>query len=161
MLLLVKLQASATLLKVTLLNGCFSRFFNCAHGTKLRNAPNIMNELFKGKIFNGEVHSWRRGVVVITTAQLHSTKPELRFCPDPNPACGALEIRNGENLWQWSRLEMAKRLPSVTIPKKQFIIIIRPETYFVLKELHCKRASWHYFEMARYLKRKLTQLFLQ
>ena len=22
---------------------------------------------------------WRRGVVVITTAQLHSTKPELRF----------------------------------------------------------------------------------
>ena len=23
---------------------------------------------------------WRRGVVVITTAQLHSTKPELRFC---------------------------------------------------------------------------------
>ena len=23
---------------------------------------------------------WRHGVVVINTAQLHSTKPELRFC---------------------------------------------------------------------------------
>ena len=29
---------------------------------------------------------WRRGVVVITTAQLHSTKPELRFCTGLNPA---------------------------------------------------------------------------
>ena len=28
-------------LKVTLLNGHFSRFLNCAHGTKLRNAPHI------------------------------------------------------------------------------------------------------------------------
>ena len=28
---------------------------------------------------------WRRGVVVITTAQLHSTKPELRFCAGSNP----------------------------------------------------------------------------
>ena len=31
-------------------------------------------------------HMWRRGVVVITTAQLHSTKPELRFCANSNPA---------------------------------------------------------------------------
>ena len=27
------------LLKVTLLHGCFSRFLNCAHNTKSRNAP--------------------------------------------------------------------------------------------------------------------------
>ena len=27
-----------------------------------------------------QVILWHRGVVVITTAQLHSTKPELRFC---------------------------------------------------------------------------------
>ena len=27
------------------------------------------------------------GVVVITTAQLHSTKPKLRFCAASNPAC--------------------------------------------------------------------------
>ena len=40
----------------------------------------------------------RRGVVVITTAQLHSTKSELRFCAGSNSACGVLEIRDGEDL---------------------------------------------------------------
>ena len=43
---------------------------------------------------------WHCGVVVITTAQLHSTKPELRFCTDSNPACGVSEIWDGKNLWQ-------------------------------------------------------------
>ena len=37
-------------------------------------------------------------VVVITTAQLHSRKPELRFCAGSNPARGVLEIRDGEDL---------------------------------------------------------------
>ena len=37
----------------------------------------------------------RHGVVVITTAQLHSTKPELRFCASSNPVS---EIRDGEDL---------------------------------------------------------------
>ena len=41
---------------------------------------------------------WRRDVVVITTAQLHLTKPELRLCADINPACGVPEIRDGEDL---------------------------------------------------------------
>ena len=49
---------------------------------------------------------WRRGVVVITTAQLYSSKPELKFCPVSNLACGVLEIHDGEDLWQWSRLEI-------------------------------------------------------
>ena len=40
----------------------------------------------------------RRGVVVITTAQLHSTKPELRFCADSNPARGVSEFRDGKDL---------------------------------------------------------------
>ena len=41
-LLLVKLQAKpATLLKVTLLHGCFSRFLNCTNGTKSRSASHI------------------------------------------------------------------------------------------------------------------------
>ena len=35
---------------------------------------------------------------LIATAQLHSTKPELRFCAGSNPACGASEICNGEDL---------------------------------------------------------------
>ena len=33
-----------------------------------------------------------RGVVVLTTAQLHSTKPELRFCAASNP------VHDGEDL---------------------------------------------------------------
>ena len=41
---------------------------------------------------------WRYGVVVITTAQLHSNKPELRFCAGSNPAHGVSEIRDGEDL---------------------------------------------------------------
>ena len=49
---------------------------------------------------------WRRGVVVITVAQLHSTKPELRFCAGSNTARGVSEIRDGEDLLQWSRLEI-------------------------------------------------------
>ena len=40
----------------------------------------------------------RRGVLVITAAQLHSTKPELQFCAGSNPARGVLEIRDGEDL---------------------------------------------------------------
>ena len=68
---------------------------------------------------------WRRGVVVITTAQLHSTKPELRFWADSNPARGVSEIRDDEDLWQWSRLEIKlNAFRRSTIPQKQFIIII-------------------------------------
>ena len=33
----------ATLLKLTLLHGCFSRFLNCTNGTKSRNAPHLAN----------------------------------------------------------------------------------------------------------------------
>ena len=36
--------------------------------------------------------------VVITTSQLHSTKPKLRFCAGSNPARGVSEIRDGEDL---------------------------------------------------------------
>ena len=39
--------------------------------------------------FDQEGH---RGVVVITTAQLHSTKPEFRFCTGSNPARSVSEI---------------------------------------------------------------------
>ena len=38
------------------------------------------------------------GVVVITTAQLHSAKPELRLCTGSNPAHGVSEIHDGEDL---------------------------------------------------------------
>ena len=45
-----------------------------------------------------ELKLWRRGVVVITAAQLHSTKSGHRFCVDANPADGVSEICDGENL---------------------------------------------------------------
>ena len=51
-----------------------------------------------GKVETYKVQKWRHGVVVITTAQLHSTKAELRFCTGSNPARGVLEIRDGEDL---------------------------------------------------------------
>ena len=41
---------------------------------------------------------WCRGVVVITTAQLHSTKPEPRLYAGSNPARGVSEIPDGEDL---------------------------------------------------------------
>ena len=68
---------------------------------------------------------WHCGVVVSTTAQLHSTKPELRFCAGSDPACSMSEIRDGEDLRQWSRPEI--RLNAFRwsiIPQKQFTIII-------------------------------------
>ena len=39
-----------------------------------------------------------RGVVVITIAQLLSTKPEFRLCAGSDPARGVSEIRDGEDL---------------------------------------------------------------
>ena len=41
---------------------------------------------------------WRHGVVVITTAQLPSTKPKLRFWAGSYPALDVSEICDGENL---------------------------------------------------------------
>ena len=51
--------------------------------------------------------------MVITTAQLHSSKPELRFCAGSNPARGVSEIRDVEDLWQLSQLEISLGLSSV------------------------------------------------
>ena len=65
------------------------------------------------------------GVVVITTAQLHWTKPEFRFCAGLNPARGVSEICDGEDLWQWFRLEIRlNAFRRSTIQQKQLIIVI-------------------------------------
>ena len=64
----------------------------------------------------------RHGVVDITTAQLHGTKPELRLCAGSNPTRGLSEIRDGDDLWQWSWLEIRPNaFGRSTIPQKQFI----------------------------------------
>ena len=41
----------------------------------------------------------KNGVGVVTTTQVHPTKPELRFCAGSNPAHGVSEICDGEDLW--------------------------------------------------------------
>ena len=43
-------ESSATLLKVTLLHGCFSGFLNSTSGTKSRNAPQIYFRLIQVKV---------------------------------------------------------------------------------------------------------------
>ena len=42
--------------------------------------------------------SWCRVVVVITTAKLHSTKPQLTFYTGLKHFCSVTEISDGENL---------------------------------------------------------------
>ena len=60
-----------------------------------------------------------RVVVVITTAQFHSTKSELWFCAGSDPAHDVSEIRDGEDLWRWSRLEIRlNAFRRSTIPQK-------------------------------------------
>ena len=64
------------------------------------------------------------GVVVINTEELHSAIPELRFCAGSSPAHDVFKIHDGEDLCQWSRLEI--RLNDFgwsTILQKQLIII--------------------------------------
>ena len=62
-----------------------------------------------------------RVVMVMTTAQLHSTKPELRLCASSNPAPVVSEIREGEDLWQWLRMEIRlNAFRRSIIPQKQF-----------------------------------------
>ena len=68
---------------------------------------------------------WCCDVVVITTAQPHSTKAELRFCADSNPARSVLEIRDDERIYDESQFEIRlNAFRRTTTPQKQFIIII-------------------------------------
>ena len=70
----------------------------------------------------------------ITTTQLHSTKPELRFSAASNPARSVSEICNGEDLWQFVPTgNKVKRLRRSTIHQKQFIISAR--CFFTIKSV--------------------------
>ena len=72
------------------------------------------NSLLKSVPSKASSSMWPRSVVVITTAQIHLTKSELRFYAGSNSARGLSEICNGENLREWSRLEIRwKRVSSV------------------------------------------------
>ena len=97
---------------------------NDAFITNGRVISKTMNKLFINTAKNSWKQTWRRGVVVITTAQLHSIKPELRLYAGSNPARSVSEIRDGEDLLQWSCLEIRlNAFHRSTIPQKQFIII--------------------------------------
>ena len=79
--------------------------------------------------YNNSYRTWYktlwRGVVVITTAQLPLTNPELKFCRCSNPAYDVSEICDGENLLEWSQLEVRlNTFRQSAIPQKQVIIII-------------------------------------
>ena len=64
------------------------------------------------------------GVLVITTAQNYTTMPEVRFWAGSNPARVVSEIRDGEDVWKWFRLEIRlNAFRRSTKPQKQFIII--------------------------------------
>ena len=73
---------------------------------------------------------------IITTAQLHSTKPELRFCAGSNPARVVSEFPDGEDLWHWSRLEIRLNAFRLSIiPQKQFIIITKTIVLYLWSKL--------------------------
>ena len=66
---------------------------------------------------------WRLGVVVVTTTQLHSPKPQLKILRKFK-SCSQCVGDDGY-FWQWSLLEIRlNALRQSTIPQKQFIIII-------------------------------------
>ena len=63
--------------------------------------------------------------LLIKVTVFHSRKPEFRFNTGSCHAHGVSEIYDGENLWQWSWLEIRlNTFRRSTIPQKQIIIII-------------------------------------
>ena len=64
------------------------------------------------------------GVMVTTTTYFIQQSVISGSAQAQNPACGVSEIRGGEDLWQWFRLEIRlNALFRSIIPQKQFIII--------------------------------------
>ena len=109
----------------------------------------ILSSVFAGLDSSGyysvlAVLLWHHSVVVITTAQHHSPTPGLSFCTSSNPGHDLLEICDGENLWQWSWLEI--RLNAFirsTIPQKEFTIIIIFRRSNWIKNISLKVTSWN------------------
>ena len=60
----------ATLLKLTLLHGCFSRFLNCTNGTKSCNAPHMV-QWMKFSVWE---YSLMINIVMVTHIPLKKTK---------------------------------------------------------------------------------------
>ena len=85
---------------------------------------------------------------VITTAQLHSTRPEFRLCTGSHSARSVSTIRHGEDLWQWSRLEISLNVfRRLTLPQKQFIIII---IIIIMGQICCTKAGIAFWLLLAY-----------
>ena len=70
---------------------------------RVLNTPLIMKIVFSDL---GNSCTNYRYCTTNTTAQLHSSKPELRYSAGSNPASAVSEICDGEDLGQWPRLEI-------------------------------------------------------
>ena len=69
-----------------------------------------------------------------------STKTELRFYAGSNPARGVSDIRDDEDFWQWSRLEIRlNAFRRSTISQKQFILINKVKHLRLLTPFHWKK----------------------
>ena len=122
---------------------CFSYFFNVNYISLTKFYLGKINTLYNFSsltwyelqlAMKNNVDWWYHQFI-ITTPQLHSTKPEPRFCAGSNPACGMSEIHEGENLWQWSWLEIRPNaFRRSAISQKQFIIIFIWPCDFLLKQ---------------------------
>ena len=104
-------------------------------------------------------------LVVITTAQLHSTKPELRFCAGSKPARGVSEIRDGEDLTMVPAGNKAKCLSLVNHTTKtihQFIMQMPfPKLFLPINSNHSDSImlSWSYSTNVVFLVKFSDQLF--
>ena len=105
--------------------GHFIKLSRIAASKNLLVADSGDTSFFINSCYSLPSYLWHRGVVVITTAQLHSTKPELRICAGSTPARDVSEICDGEDLWKWSWLELRlNAFRRSTIIQKQFITIV-------------------------------------
>ena len=112
-LLLVKLQDS--LLKITLLHGCFSRFLNCANGIKQRNPPHlskiIMGWKKKSSLQLLETHAYHENHNIQTCSDM-LCKREYFKCGRKKNLCYQLSwIRNFRAYGTWRTFQNLRCFP--------------------------------------------------
>ena len=84
-------------------------------------------------------------LVVTTTAQLHSTMPELRFYAGSNSACDVLQIRDGRESLIMSRLEIRLNTSSINRIRKTIYIILLVHIFFNSAESATGRVLYNFF----------------
>ena len=73
----------ATLLKVTLLDGCFSRFLNCANGTRSRKTSQMVLHCYDlGREIQIKLRKYTCSVINFSLLHVRSKKSygDLKFC---------------------------------------------------------------------------------